>query len=517
MKKFRSFGIFAVALAAFGAAASAIAGHPVTDLLSPGMLTALGALGGAPFLIGDTAVKTISEQIADLENTRAAKLAEANTLMGKSIAVGETTNEADAQAVDGLHADIGLIDKDLQRLKTQEKLMPKAPVDPTAGANPANAAAARGGSSTITTKDNRIVGKGLAVAQMAKCLYLSQGNTFGALTLAEQNKHLDPRVPLLLKAAVAAGTTASDAWAGALVGDETSAYADFVEFLRPATIIGRFGAGNVPSLMRVPFRTPLIGQTSGGAGYWVGEGNAKPVTKFDFARTTLLPLKVANIAVLTEEVLRDSSPAADGLVRDGLVAALRERLDLDFIDPAKTAVSDVSPASVTNGVAAVVSSGTDADAVRADVRAVFQKYIDANNAPTGGVWIMSATTALALSLMVNPLGQVEFPGISMNGGTFAGLPVLVTEYVPTVTAGSLVILVNASDVYMGDEGGFALDLSREASVQMDNAPDNPSSASTVMVSLWQRNLVGFRAERTINWKKRRPEAVQYISNVRWGA
>ena len=153
----------------------------------------------------------------------------------------------------------------------------------------------------------------------------------------------------------------------------------------------------MPALRNVPFRTPLIGQTSGGDGYWVGEGQAKPLTKFDFSRTTLAPLKVANIAVATMEVIRDSSPAADGIIRDQLAAALRERLDIDFIDPAKAAVTDVSPASILNGVSGIPSSGTDADAVRADVKAVFSAFIAANNAPTSGVWIMSATTALAHS------------------------------------------------------------------------------------------------------------------------
>ncbi|MNV94474.1 hypothetical protein D3C71_1892750 [compost metagenome] len=60
-------------------------------------------------------------------------------------------------------------------------------------------------------------------------------------------------------------------------------------------------------------------------------------------------------------------------------------------------------------------------------------------------------------------------------------------------------------------------MSTEASLQMDNEPDNPSTASTVMVSLWQRNLVGFRAERTINWARRRTSAVSYLTGVSWGA
>ncbi|MNM98675.1 Phage capsid family protein [compost metagenome] len=316
---------------------------------------------------------------------------------------------------------------------------------------------------------------------------------------------------------MAAGTTSQATWAAPLVGEETSAFADFVSFLRPTTILGRFGANGIPSLRNVPFRTALIGQTSGGDGYWVGEGNAKPLTKFDFTRTTIEPLKVANIAVATMELIRDSNPSADGLIRDQLAAALRERLDIDFIDPAKAAVAGISPASILNGVAAIPSSGDDADAVRADVRALFNQFIAANNAPTSGVWLMSSVTALALSMMVNPLGQSEFPGITMNGGTFQGLPVITSQYLPADSSGGIVALVNAGDIYLADEGGIDLSMSTEASLQMDNAPDNPSTASTVMVSLWQRNLVGFRAERTINFARRRTSAVSYLTGVSWGA
>src|SRR5690625_6023275 len=49
--------------------------------------------------------------------------------------------------------------------------------------------------------------------------------------------------------------------------------------------------------------------------------------------------------------------------------------------------------------------------VRTDMQALFGAFIAANNAPTSGVWIMSSTTALALSMMMNNLGQPEFPGI----------------------------------------------------------------------------------------------------------
>jgi len=124
---------------------------------------------------------------------------------------------------------------------------------------------------------------------------------------------------------------------------------------------------------------------------------------------------------------------------------------------------------------------------------------------------------LALSLMRNTLGQKEFPDITMMGGTFEGLPVIASEYVPTVTGGAIVILANASDIWVADDGQVVLDASREASLQMDDAPTNNSvvPTATTMVSMFQTNSVAMRAERWINWQKRRPAAVQVLDDVNW--
>ena len=42
-------------------------------------------------------------------------------------------------------------------------------------------------------------------------------------------------------------------------------------------IIGKFGTNGIPALRRVPFNVRILGQTSGGDAYWVGEGAPKPV------------------------------------------------------------------------------------------------------------------------------------------------------------------------------------------------------------------------------------------------
>lgn len=468
----------------------------------------------------------IAEQIKSFEATRTLKADKMTEIMSKAAEKGETLDAAASEEYDTLEAEVKSIDEHLKRLRALDEAQKVSeaakgktakPVDQTAGSTAGSTA--RDPHISVRSVEHTVE-PGIRFARYARVVGLSKKLNIPLLDVAKQwYGERDPViVNLISKAAVAAATSTHATWAGPLVGDETSVFADFVEFLRKQTILGKFGTNGIPSLRRVPFRVALIGQTSGGSGYWVGEGKPKPVTKFDFERKTLEPLKVANIAIATMEVLRDSSPSAETIIRDQLAAALRERMDTDFIDPAKAASAGVSPASITNGIVAIGSAGPTADNVRTDIKALFETFIAANNAPTSGVWIMPATIALALSLMQNPLGQSEFPGITMNGGTLFGLPAIVSEYIPTVSGGSYVALVNASDIYLADEGGIEVDMSQEASLQMDNAPtvDSGVPTATSLVSLWQTNSVGFRAERTINWLKRRTSAVALLNNVNWG-
>ena len=87
-------------------------------------------------------------------------------------------------------------------------------------------------------------------------------------------------------------------------------------------------------------------------------------------------------------------------------------------------------------------------------------------------------------------GDEAFPDATWNGGSIAGIPVIVSDGVPS---GS-VVLVDASQV-AGASETITLDSSEQASVQLDTSPDSPVSGSTNITSLWQMNLVGLKAER----------------------
>ncbi|WP_332618325.1 phage major capsid protein [Enterobacter sp. 37] len=448
----------------------------------------------------------IAEQIKSFENKRAALAGSLSEIMSKAADEGRTLDAEETESYDNTSAEIKSVDEHLKRLRDMEANMASTAKPVTKAAN---------GEVTVVSQAPAIIRvepkleKGIAFARFAKSLAAGNGSRSEALQIAKHNYPEDTKLHHVLKAAVSAGTTTDPAWAGALVDYQDYAQ-DFVEFLRPQTIIGRFGQGNIPALRQVPFNIRIPAQTSGGSANWVGQGKAKPLTKFDFESITFSFAKVAAIAVLTDELIRFSNPAADALVRNALAEAVIARLDTDFINPAKAEVPNVSPASITNGITAIPSTG-DPDA---DAEAAFAQFVEANLQPTGGVWIMSSTNALALSMKRNALGQKMYPEMTLLGGTFYGLPAIVSQY-----AGTNLTLLNAPDIYLADDGGVAVDMSREASLEMESEPtgDSVTPTGTELVSMFQTNSVAIRAERWINWKRRRTAAVAVISGVNYSS
>lgn len=452
----------------------------------------------------------ILDQITSFESLRNEKTVAINEIMNKALEDSRVITKEEDTLIGQYRSEIDQIETHLKRVHEMSKLKAKeskAVEIPDESENPdENAATLRSG--TTFVKMEEPLEKGIEFTRYVKCLAAAQGSPLHALKIAENKYPRQKRIQTALKAAISAGTTTDPAWAGALV--EYNLFArDFIEFLRPQTILGKFGTNGIPSLMNVPFNIRVPRQVSGGAGYWVGQGAAKPLTKFDFDTISLGFAKVANIAVLTDELVRFSNPSADRLVRNALAGALIERLDQDFIDPEKAEVANISPASITNGATSHVSTG-DPDK---DTSLLFGDFIAANIAPTSGVWIMSALTALALSEMQTPLGIQKYPGMTMLGGTFKGLPVIVSQY-----AGNYLILADASEIYLADDNAIVIDASREASLEMESAPTHNSTTPTgaQLVSMFQTNSIAIRAERFINWKRRRDAAVAYITDVNYG-
>lgn len=490
-----------------------------------------GVTGRAVRLVGPKeaqAMKTIPEQIVEFDTKRKVKQERMTELMTKASEAGETLDQAESEEYDRLVQEVKQIEDHIQRLAALEEMNKQRAVA-VVGTSTEAAAASRAGIGhnsgadpvrhVISVKAN--VPKGTAFTRYAMAVAAAKGNRWEAQNMAAKWHDQTPEVelmlqgdiPALMKAAVGAGTTLDATFAAPLIA-YTVAANEFAELLRPATIVGR-----IPGLRQVPFNIQLPRTTAGSTVGWVGEGAPKPVGNMAFDTVTMRWAKAAGIVVLTEELVRFSNPSAEAVVRNDLIGAMAQFLDRQFVDPSVAAVTNVSPASITNGVTAVTASGVTAAAFFTDVRALFATFFAANLQTGSGVWIMTQTQALALSLIQNTLGQQVYPTISAQGGTLLGYPVITSENIPATgnspTDGFPIIFLLPQEVMLADDGQVVIDASNQASVNMDSAPDSPPSGTTTLVSLWQMNMVGLRAERWINWLKRRPSAVVYIQNAKY--
>lgn len=470
-------------------------------------------------------VKTVQEQITALENKRAASVAQRDQIQMKAVEEGRSKDAAEKEQFDNLTAEVDTIDVELKDLRVMERqaVNKAAPIVAAAGASPAAAAAARSGvevGTIVSVKPN--VAKGIGFTRYMKAMVEARGDPHLALMHAQAKSHWVEQTPevieyLRMKTAVAAGTTTTSGWASQLVYNQ-NLVGEFVELLRPQTILGKMSG-----LTRVPFNIRVSGQDSGSTANWVGQGAGIPVSKLNTTEVTLGESKVAGLVVLTKELIRSSDPSAELLVRNDLMKTIATFCDVQFVDPNVAAVANVSPASITNGLTAITPTGTTAAYLRADVQTLFKSFINNNDDPTSCVWIMDPVMALAISLMQNALGQTEFAGITMNGGTFFGLPVVVSNSanIPgSPDSGHMIILAKASDILFADNDGLEIEASDQASIEMSDGPTNNAATPTAnayTVSMFQTNSVAIKAVRPINWKKRRATAVAYIKEAAYVA
>lgn len=448
------------------------------------------------------AMKTIQEMV-EARTTKNARLKE---LIDAREAESRAFTDDEGAEFDALTDEVKSLDDDIRVAKYhQANAAAAAPVSKSYSKGP-----------TVFAKkedpDDKFKGQAMTrlfIAKAAAFIEMREGNYVSPAQIAEQRwGKSHPKLVQYIKAAVAGGGTGTGEWGAELAASDSRFTGDFIEYLYGLTVFDRL------PLRPIPARVHVKGQDGAATGFWVGESTAIKVTKPDFSSVELTPLKVGAIAVCSKELIADSSPAAEMLIRDSIAQASAQRVDTTFLSNA-SAVTGVSPAGLLNGLSAGNSSGVDADALRADILALYAGFLAAKNA-SGLAMIMQPTLAKAISLMVNALGQTEFPGLNANGGTLLGDQVYTGD---NVGAGDL-ILLKPSDIWKIGDGGVQVSMSDTATIEQDDAPtgrsDTPVAASATLVSLWQSDSVGFKVVRRINYAKRRASAVAYIGDANYG-
>jgi hypothetical protein len=304
-------------------------------------------------------------------------------------------------------------------------------------------------------------------------------------------------IALAVKATANALTT-SGAAASQLVGAQ-SGVGEFFALVSERSIIGRLAG-----LRRPPAHTRLLTAT-GATARWVGESRPMLVSNQSFAQSTLSLLKVAGISVATRELLVSSDPSAEATIRADLVRAVVEAIDTAFINPANAGVAGVTPASITNGVAAITAT--------ASASADLKDLVDAFDGDLDSAYlVMPPVTAIGLS-------GAAYPNVGARDGTLSGVPVITSRHVPAGT----IVLVDPTGIALSEgeseietftDGALTMETTSPMTAGGFGSPDNP--AGTTVVSLYQSDAVAILVSRRMNWDVVRPGAVGLITGAAYG-
>lgn len=459
-------------------------------------------------------MKTIQEQITALENKRAAGVARREAIQQKAIGEGRTKDEAERQEFATLSSEIEAIDAELVDLRLMEKQAVAAGTTVVAasdGTTPAGKRDVVDTGNIVSVRNN--LKPGQAMGRYAMALYQGGNNPAQALAVVRSRRDwmdTSPGLEKVLMTAVATGDTTTAGWASELVYAQ-NLQNEFIEYLRPMTILGKLN-----NVRRVPFNVRMGSQTAGSSANWVGQAKPIPVSKLTTSSTSLGITKMAGLVTVDDELMRSSSPSAELLVRDDLAESISVFMDQSFIDPNYGGQTNIQPASMLYGVTPVTPTGTTAAFLQADIATLFATAIAANLNPSSGVWVMSPTTALKLSLMLTSLGQPQYPTISINGGTLFGMPVIVSQSAKIAGSpqyGEMIVLLFEREIFVADDGQVTIAISNEAALELKDNPTNSGSGgetATSMVSMFQTVSHAIRAVRYINWAKRRTQAAAFI-------
>jgi HK97 family phage major capsid protein/HK97 family phage prohead protease len=454
---------------------------------------------------------TLKEQIAAFEAKRSALAARQNEIQQKAMDEGRSKDGSEKEEFDNITAEIEAIDGELKDLRVMEKQAAQtaAPVK----SEPAAQARQSRPYSAISVRSN--LEKGTIVARYLQALVRAHEQRRPVEDIIKADNvwmRSSPELVTFAKAAVAAGDTTTSGWADDLVYAEN--LNQFIEYLRPKTIMGR-----VEGFSRVPFNIRVAGFDSGTTAYWVGQGKAIPVSKPGTTNVSLAIAKAAGLVSVTKELARLSTPSAEMLVRDELTKALVYLLDDSFINPNNGGITNEKPASMTYGVTPTTASGTTYAAFRTDVQALFETFFDNHIDTMNGVWIMSHSLALKLSMMVDSNDRVVHPNLTPMGGTMLGYKAIVSQVAQI--AGSpqyndVLIFLCPSEVFLADDGQAQFSVSDQASIELLDNPTNLSTGGTTatsVVSMYQTESVAIKAVRFVNWTKKRSQACAWIQNA----
>ncbi len=275
--------------------------------------------------------------------------------------------------------------------------------------------------------------KGVRAARWLRAMAACKGDTQAASKLALEKYH-DVEVSKALAESLFEG-------GGAIVPDEY--VAEVVDLLTAQVVVRRLGAQPLPmnsGSLTMPFLS------SGTSAYYVGENKNITVSEPEFGQLQLSAKKLAALVPISNDLLRDSSPAVDTIVRNDLVRTIGLREDLAFIrdDGTENKPKGMRHWAPTANV--FNRAGSTLANVISDLGKMVRLLEEADVPMTNPGWIFTPRTKWFLLTLLDSNGNKVFWDEMMQGSLFT-FPFATTTQIPNNLTSPQ---ADTSEVYFAD-------------------------------------------------------------------
>ena len=281
---------------------------------------------------------------------------------------------------------------------------------------------------------------------------ISQGNWYGAQ--AEKEAHEEWTAKAMTELTGAGG--------GELVPPQIET--QIIPLLRAASVIRKMGV----TIVNLPKTNALSlpRQTGGTTGYWVGESEAPTESQITLGDLDLRLKTLMALCKIPNNLIEDSTPAADVLVKKDIATVLALAEDLGVI----AGVGGKQPLGVYNNPD--INSTTLTAAISYDDLMKAQQSIEMRNGAFTA-WLMSPRSKTTIRVLKDGFGRYvwEAGDVTKNvPDKLLGLPLFYTTQIATnltfgaITAASYIILGNWPEVIVAQKrNGMTIEASTEAS------------------------------------------------------
>lgn len=256
----------------------------------------------------------------------------------------------------------------------------------------------------------------------------------------------------------------------------------FIGLLRNAMVVKSLGARVLPNL-RGDVVVPR--QATSSTAQWIAEGSALTDSGMTFDSVTLKPRHVGAITELSRQLLQQSNPSIEQLVRDDFVQVVGLAVDKAMLHGNGT----TAPA----GLVSTVVAGTLETLNWENVLELLKTLAMLNVTPNA--WL---TQPYAEKKLRSTLKTTDLPGYLMENGQMAGLPVAVTNQLDIKTG-----TPNKGRMILGDFKEMLVGTWGSVDVLANPYAEGPYSRGAVQV----------RILTTMDMVPRRTEAFMVIEDI----